>query len=351
MDGIAIEELSPALIIGIDLDEDDNLVFSASSSVFHQEAKVKEEISITPAPTLRRSRKEQDQTLVALAVAGKIQEILIGKRVMQHKGWFKLLEPHIRDPKNSPRARVVMVDGPVEEIIRYSPEDKPRLPIYLTKLIETAERRNVSIECRLQDLIRDNYDTGITASLTELRKEGRLTISGTAFVDEDGKYRMSIGPVENMLFRILQHKTKGEFSFTFEAPDQPVDEIFQTNAYSFSAKKITVKTKVGYADDRFTFDVGVRMRVSLTERFFPLDMRRQAGELEQDIARQMEERFGRLIRKFQSARIDPVGFGLYARAYEYRRWKQVEDRWGDAMSKADVNVKVAVTLIDMGLTK
>ncbi|WP_374987756.1 Ger(x)C family spore germination C-terminal domain-containing protein [Paenibacillus sp. R14(2021)] len=44
--------------------------------------------------------------------------------------------------------------------------------------------------------------------------------------------------------------------------------------------------------------------------------------------------------------MDPIGVGLYARAYQYKAWKKVQENWGDAFSKADVSVN-----IDMGEMK
>ncbi len=346
-----IEKMSLWLIIGIDLDQDNNLVVSASGPIFDKEAKIKEEEATVRTITLRKGRDEIDKTFMGLGVGGKVQEFLIGKRVLQHPGWFRLLEPILRDPRNTVRGRIAMVDGPVIDVISYKPEDKPRLPLYLTNLIDTAYHRNITVKTMLQDLRRANYEKGMTASLTELRKGKRLNVTGSVLLDEQGKFRLSIGADENKLLRILQHETGGEFSFTFRAPDQPKDEAIPSDTYSFSIEKVQVKTKTDYLDGRFKFDVRIKMRAVLTELMFPLDLPGQTGKLEQYIAQEMEERFDRFIRKIQAKKIDPVGFGLYARAHEYRRWKEVEDRWGEALSKADVNVKVRATLIGTGLTK
>ncbi|WNQ12556.1 Ger(x)C family spore germination protein [Paenibacillus aurantius] len=350
-DKINIENLSLSLLVGIDLDEENNLIFSTSSPVFSQEAKIKEEEYTSPATTLRKSRDEDDKTFMALTTGGKTQVLLIGKRVTQHKGWFKLLEPYLRDPKNTLNGRIVMVDGPAYEILQYTPKDKPRLPLYVSELIDTAYSRNVSVKATLQDLRRVTYEKGMTASVTEMRKDGRLFVSGTALFDEEGRYKFTIGSDENRLLRILQHETKGEFLFTYKASDQPNGEVFPENAYSFSAEDISVKTKTGYANNKFKFDIGVKMRVTLRERLFPLDVRKEESKLERDIEQQLEKRFDRLIAKIQKAKIDPIGLGLYARAYEYDKWKPVQDRWGEALSMADVNVKVKVTIAGMGTTK
>ncbi|KKO55560.1 Ger(x)C family spore germination protein [Paenibacillus sp. DMB20] len=350
-DKVNIENLSLSLLLGIDLDEENNLIFTASSPVFSEEAEMKEEDFTTPATTLRKSRDEDDKTLMALTTGGKTQAILIGKKVMQNEGWFKLLDPYMRDPKNTVNARIVMVDGPASEVVQYKPQDKPRLPLYVLQLIDTAARRNITVKTTVEDLQRSVYEKGTTASVTEVRKDDRLLVTGTALFDEEGKYKLSIGANENRLLRILQHEAKGDFQFTFQSLDQPKGEIFPENAYSFTAEKITVKTKTRYADDKFKFAIDVKMRILLTERLFPLDVRKNGRKLERDIEEQLEKQFGQLIAKIQQAQIDPIGLGLYARAFEYNQWKRVEERWGQTFSKADVKVKVKANIAGMGTTK
>ncbi|ASS76032.1 spore gernimation protein [Tumebacillus algifaecis] len=350
-DKIDIEDISMSLLVGIDLDEENNLVFSSSSPVFSKESKEKEEEYTTQAITLRESRDEDDKTVMALTTGGKTQVLLIGKRVMQQKDWFKLLSTYLRDPKNTLNVRIVMVDGLSSEVLQYAPKDKPRLPLYLLKLIDTATKRNISVKTTLQDLRRVTLEKGMTATVAEMRKEGRLFVIGSALLDEEGKYKLSIGEEENRLLRILQHQTKGEFQFTYRAADRPRGEIFPANAYSFSTENISVKTKTNYADNKFKFDIHVKMRVVLAELMFPIDVRKEETKLTREIEQQFEKKFDMFIDKVLKAKIDPIGLGLYARAFEYEHWKPVQKRWGETLAKADVNVKVKVEIAAMGTTK
>lgn len=176
-------------------------------------------------------------------------------------------------------------------------------------------------------------------------------MTGTALLDEEGKYKLSIGEEENRLLRILQQQTKGEFQFTNKAADRPKGEIFSANAYSFSAEDIGVKTKTNYADNKFKFDVEVKIRVVLTELMFPIDMRNDEKKMAREIEQQFDKKFAKFIAKVQKAKIDPIGLGLHARAFEYEHWKPVQKRWGEELANADVNVKVKVEIAAMGTTK
>lgn len=119
---------------------------------------------------------------------------------------------------------------------------------------------------------------------------------------------------------------------------------------SFNTQDFKVKTKVRY-NHHFIFDVNVKMKIGITERLFPFDVRQDRVQLQKNIETKLNSDFRRLIKKIQAAKIDPIGLGVYARAYTYPEWKKARDQWGKTFSKADVNVKVSVTIEGMGTIK
>ncbi len=349
MDRMDIENISLALIIGLDLDDNNNLEVSISSPVFSREAKRKTEVYTAKSLTMRASQDEFDKTFKAFTSGGKSQILLVGKKLMMQKHWFALLDPLLRDPKNSTTARIVLVDGPVSEVIHYNPLDKPRLPIYLTYLIDTASHLNLATRTTLQELHSINLDKGITASIAELRFDDKIFIKGSALLSENGIYKLSIGDEETRLLRMLQGEKNGEFKFTLEHEGAaPGNGIVPRNLYTISAVKYSRRLKTGYAQDHFTFDFHFHIRVSLLEKLFPFDVLKSGDVLEAEIARKLEDKFRSLIQKFQQAKIDPIGLGRFARAYRYNEWKPVENKWSATLSDADINVKVGVLIAAMG---
>ncbi|MDN3019125.1 Ger(x)C family spore germination protein [Paenibacillus sp. BSR1-1] len=346
-DQMFVEDVSLSLILGLDLDQDDHLLVYMSSPVFNKEAKVKEEKVEVKAVSIRDSRELFDQTVMALTSGSKTQLLLVGKKLLKRKNWIDYIDPFYRDPKNTVTTRVVAVDGPVSDVIFFRPKDKPRLPLYLANLVDTAYRRNVTIKTTLQEFHEQTTEKGITASITEMKKDHKIMLTGTALLDEQSKYKLSITPNENKLLRILQHKTKGDFPFTISVP---MESNGHDHWISFSTPSIKTKTRVRY-DNHFIFNTDVKMRVIITERLFPFNVRRDAAKLQKSIEKKMQADFERLIKKTQTTGIDPFGFGIYARAYTYPEWKKVQNQWGKAFSKADVNVKVHVTIGGMGTIK
>ncbi|MEK3911297.1 Ger(x)C family spore germination protein [Paenibacillus sp. FSL H7-0331] len=350
-DRINIEDISLSLLVGIDLDKENQLLISSSSPVFNTEAKEKEENTVVKTTTLRHSRQQFDATINALTSRGKLQVLLIGKRVLQHKDWFPILDSFYRDSKDTVMTRVVLVDGPVSDILLFKHKDKPRLPLYLTKLLDTAHQRNITVITSLQELHRQFSDRGLSPSITELKKDGEIKVTGTALLDRSGKYKLSLNADETQLLRIMQNQTDGQFTFTIHLPQQSDDGIFHENMMSFVPEAISVKTKTNYKDNKFIFDIGVKMRIAMKERLFPFDVKRKAPELEKQIQEELQKQFSQLLKKIQNANIDPIGLGLYARAYEYSEWKEVQDKWGEALSKAEVRVNVLAKIQAMGAMK
>ncbi|MGE6345846.1 Ger(x)C family spore germination protein [Bacillus mycoides] len=343
-----IEDVSLSLVLGIDLDRNNNLFVYMSSPVFNKETKEKEEVTGVKSVTIRNSRDKFDATVMALTSGSKTQVILVGKRLLKQKNWIKYLDPFYRDPKNTVTTRVVAVDGPVSDIIFYNPKDKPRLPLYLTKLVETAALRNITVKTTLQELHEQIADKGITANITEMKKNNKIFVIGTALLDEKGRYKLTLNSDENKLLRILQQGTTGEFSFTIPIKLKPDSQ--EKDWISFTAYNIKVKTKVRY-DNKFIFNTDVKMRVGITERLFSFNTRNDAAKLQKEIETKLEADFNQLMKKIQTANIDPIGLGGYARTYTYPDWKKVQNKWNNALAKGDVNFKVNIEIGGMGTIK
>ncbi|MBU5444880.1 Ger(x)C family spore germination protein [Paenibacillus sp. MSJ-34] len=348
-----IENLTLSLVIGMDLNEQNEFEVSISSPVFNKEAKDKEEEFQVTSTTLRKSRDEFDKVVLGSTAGGKAELILVGKKLMRHPGWATILDALYRDPKNTVTPRLVMVDGPVYDIIRLSPKDKPRLPLYLMKVIDMAYVRNVTVRTTLQQFYRHHKEKGMTSAITEIGLKGRdIQILGTALLDDREKYKLTISSTETKLLNMMKQPGKGAFPLTLQLPEFKSSLRFlPTNQLSFNTFSVKTRKKARYDRGKFRFDVNIKMAIFLTERLFPIDMRKETRALERCIESELERQFADFIRKIQAAKIDPVGFGMYARAYAYPQWKKVEDDWGEEFADAEVNVKVDVEIQGMGAMK
>ncbi|MFB6364903.1 Ger(x)C family spore germination protein [Paenibacillus elgii] len=346
-----IEDLTLGLAIGVDLDEKDKLLVSMAAPVFSKEAKKKNEDYEFRSKTIRTARNRFDAVVSALTVGGKSQILFVGKRLTERADWLPLTDVFFRDGKQTISAKVVLVDGRVSDVMHHSPKDKPRLSLHLTRLLDKNNRRNFTVRTTLQKLIDQKYEKGMTISISELKLNKEFEVTGTALLDNKGKYKGSLNQQESSLLLIMQRRTVEEIPFNIHIPHERKSGVFASDTVSFNAGTEKVKIKTAYNQGKFRFDVGIYLTGALTQRLFPFDIEKKGGELEAAIEKQLDKQFSELVKKFQSLKVDPVGFGIFARAYQFKAFKQVQEEWGNAFAKADVNVKVKLTLKSSGAIK
>jgi Ger(x)C family germination protein len=296
---------------------------------------------------LHYSTKQFDTVVTALTSGGKLQTLLIGKRVLEHPNWFKLLDMLYRDPKLSVNCVVAGVDGPLSDVFFYNPKDKPRLMLHIKKLIDTANRRNITVFTTLLELHRQMYEKGETPSITLLKKSKEIEVIGTALLDKKGEYKTLISFEENTLLFILKNK-KNHLSLTVKIPKSENNGFFETNFTSFLINNPQVKIKPTYTHEHFNFDIQLKMSLMISERLFSFDTGKKENQFDALIEEQLIESFTALIKKIQDNKVDPIGLGLYARAFQYKAWKKEQEHWGETLSQAKVTVKVKAKLGDSG---
>ncbi|MGG1517623.1 Ger(x)C family spore germination protein [Paenibacillus oryzisoli] len=349
-DRLALENITLVLTLGIDLDSNNDLVFYASSPVFNKEAKEKNEVSTVSALTLKDARNELEGRVSALISSGKIQNIVVGKRVLSHPGWFRLLDMVYRDPKTTVTARVIAFDGAVKDMIYFAPRDKRRMPLHLAKLVDTAHDRNLVQLTTLFELHRQMYEKGMTPYLSFITKKDELVAAGTALLTKKGTFAYTLSHKENQYLQMLQDEKEGPLSLTLPLPEQDGESLFNTGAVSFYVLELKRSLHTRYADGRFHFDITLAMPIQLTEKLFEFDVFQHAPKLEAQINAEMTKDISALIANLQKHELDPIGLGLYARGHAFHEWEKVKDDWGHAFAQAEITVHVQASIKNMGET-
>ncbi|MEH7385828.1 Ger(x)C family spore germination protein [Bacillus sp. JJ1521] len=347
---VPLEDTTIVFILGIDLDKDNNLIFFESHPVFSKGAKAQTETFQVKADTIRDSRKYFDAETAGEVSGAKIQILLLGKRVVEHEDWFPILDTMYRNSNFSINSRVVVVDGEVKDVINYEPESYAQLVMYLKNVIDKNYKRTRTEKGTLQQLHSSFYEKGLSPVLSVVKKDGKLKVKGTALLDDRGKYVDFLDLSESMLVLFIKHRKKHPISFTsITIPTDKVEKgIFHKDDLSFVINNVRSKVKTSYDMDRFTFDLKITMSVNILESLLTVDMNTDEKKLQKIIEERMKTDYEKLFKKIQSHQVDPIGLGLYARAYQYNQFKKVENNWGEAFSKADINVSVKVDIMGMG---
>lgn len=166
-------------------------------------------------------------------------------------------------------------------------------------------------------------------------------------LNKEGKYVGKLDIQQTSLLLLLKKQSNKEL--TISLPLKAIAEdggIFHKNELSMDVLRAKVKIKTSYQQDRFHFDYHIRMNISVVERLFP----NPDDGIREMIEDELEQQFTRLIQQIQDKKIDPIGLGVYARAFEYDQYKKVEDNWGEALAKAKIDVNVDIDIKSMGAT-
>lgn len=352
-DRLDMEDSTNNLALGLDLDNENNLLIYLNSPAFGRDIKKKTLEVEVKSLTIRQSREQQDEFAPGVITGRKVQVMLIGKRILEHEDWFRILDVFFRDMKNPLTPRIITVDGSISEIIYLHPKDQPMLPLMLRGMVDTKSARSETVKTTLQQLHWQMYEKGVTPYISEIQldKAKQIRLAGVTLLDHKGKYKTSLNAEETGLLQILNKNAKKSVSFTLPIPGEKKSGPFHTDHLSISVQGMKTKIKTSYKQNKFRFDINIKMPAGLTERLFPFDVRKNVKELEKMISEHMKKQFENLIKDIQNHQIDPIGLGLYARAHEYSQYKKVEDHWGEALSKADIHVSVKVILGSMGPVK
>ncbi|MBO9609810.1 MAG: Ger(x)C family spore germination protein [Paenibacillaceae bacterium] len=352
-DRMDLEDVTLPLLTGYDLDENGELIVYAIHPEFSPNATKHSRETTVSAESLRQSREQLDARAAGSILGRKTVVILIGRKLLQQENWFPLLDVVFRDSKNSLTTRIVAVDGPMPAFVQTEPQDQPLLPLMLRSMIETKSRRSESLRTTLRDFHRQMYEKGQTPAFTEAKLEtgNEVMLTGTALLNRQGQYVASLTAEETTLLLLLQGSRKTPFSFVLPLEPQADGNPFTADTIGFDAIRVRSKFGTSYREDRFRFKVTIRMDVALTESLFPPSLEGDDARLEQLVSKRLEEQFRTLIDKIKALRIDPIGFGIRARAYAYPAYKQTEANWGEAMAAADIAVSVKVALKHRGPMK
>ncbi|GAA3407457.1 Ger(x)C family spore germination protein [Paenibacillus hodogayensis] len=353
-DRLDLEETTSPLLLGYDIDQHNNMLVYISNPVFNKNGGSEAHEIVVEASTSREARDQEDARSAGKIHGRKVQIVLVGQKMLQQADWFRMLDVFFRDARNTLTPRVIAYNGPLSEIIYLDTKGQPMLPLLLREIVDTKSVRSETVKTTLQDMHRQLWEKGITPYISQVAVvNGEVMLQGMALLDHQGKYAAALDARETILLRMLQNEVKRPVSLTIAVPGEAKQGPFHTDELSFTTETVNANVKTSYSDGRFQFDIRVDMRATLSELLLPMrePYLNEPDLLKSFIAEQVRNQLNDLVRKIKQHRIDPIGLGLYARAYAYEPYKQVEDRWGEALAGADIRIAVNAVLGSTGPVK
>lgn len=346
-----IDEATVPLSLGLDV-VDEKLHYYISAPVFSKEIQKKSREGEGIAEGLRQSRNQQDAQFPGSVSGRNYQVIVVGKELLQYKNWTNILDVTFRDPRNTITDRVIAFDGPVADIIHFQAKDQPPTSIFLRALIDSGSERSTTVKTTAQELHRQLNDRGITPTISEIMIEnGKILLKGSALLSQEGQYRGSLTYQETSMLQILKKEAEPGLSLTFSVDETEKELPFNTDKVSFSVGDVSVKIKSDHEDGKFQYKIKVDAVVSVTEKFLEYELLENSEDMAYKLSEEMKNSMEQLIKKFQKLKVDPVGFGIYSRAYQYPFFKEVQNDWGEELSRAQFDVEVNLRILASGAVK
>ncbi|MDI6503874.1 Ger(x)C family spore germination protein [Bacillus wiedmannii] len=350
---IPLEKVSLILLIGLDKTPNGDIKVGTSIPLFHHKQHKSTIEHWTHASTVYTGFSKIDTKLTGYMTASKAEIILIGKKLAQEANWLQELDSSYRDPYATINTKVVLVDGPTEEIFKIHKPSKPSLSSYINGVIESSIQNNQSVSSTIQQLMREQNEEGMTQAVPIIKKtKNEIDTVGIAFLNRKGKYLTHI-PKKDVKFFNLINKPKSNGRMILHLALPPKKSNKKTNTSIF-VQNATRKVDVDFQNGKFIFNFNIYANVALIEKTNAnlikghYDNKTNINNLKSAIQKEINNNLQNMLNEIQQNKIDPIGLSLYARAFQYKEWKKVKGDWLQALAEAKINVKTHVKIKDTG---
>ncbi|MGG0077478.1 Ger(x)C family spore germination protein [Bacillus wiedmannii] len=350
---IPLEKVSLILLIGLDKAPNGDIKVGTSIPLFHHKQPKSTIEHWTQASTVYTGFSKIDTKLTGYMTASKAEIILIGKRLAKEENWLQELDSSYRDPYATINAKVVLVDGPTEEIFKIHKPSKPSLPSYINGVIESSIQNNQSISSTIQQLMREQNEEGMTQTVPIIKKtKNEIDTVGIAFLNRKGKFLTHISKKDVKFFNLINKpKSNGRMILHLVLPPKKSNKKTNTSIFVQNA---TRKVDVNFQNGKFVFNFNIYANVALIEKTNAnlikghYDNKKNINNLESAIQKEINSKLQNMLHDIQQNKIDPIGLSLYARAFQYKEWKKRKGDWLQALAEAKINVKTHVKIKDTG---
>ncbi|HDR7356434.1 TPA: Ger(x)C family spore germination protein [Bacillus wiedmannii] len=350
---IPLEKVSLILLIGLDKAPNGDIKVGTSIPLFHHKQPKSTIEHWTQASTVYTGFSKIDTKLTGYMTASKAEIILIGKKLAKEENWLQELDSSYRDPYATINAKVVLVDGPTEEIFKIHKPSKPSLPSYINGVIESSIQNNQSISSTIQQLMREQNEEGMTQTVPIIKKtKNEIDTVGIAFLNRKGKFLTHISKKDVKFFNLINKpKSNGRMILHLVLPPKKSNKKTNTSIFVQNA---TRKVDVNFQNGKFVFNFNIYANIALIEKTNAnlikghYDNKKNINNLESAIQKEINSKLQNMLHDIQQNKIDPIGLSLYARAFQYKEWKKRKGDWLQALAEAKINVKTHVKIKDTG---
>lgn len=340
------ERIGFMLQLGLEVDQDDKILYTVSVPVVDTDAEGNVEILSTKGNLLRESRENIRHFSGKAVEGGKIQHIYFSNDLAQ-RGIGEFLEIFMRNTENPVLANIIVVEGSPKELMETSSKykDKPRPAFYVNDLLVDARQSAYTPETRVYDFMIKKYSESIDPITPIIRfDENVIEIIGTALFHGD---RM-VGNIDTDKTGLLlaMMNVKKNVSYIYSKPLKRDKQEGRKSGAAILIRDSGRKINIDFVEGKPLINIKLDMSASLEEydEEHKLDDPGVEKEIEELIALSIQEDCKEILKYLQEIGSDPLGIGEMLRAKHNKYWKSVE--WQEVYKGItfDVNIDLNIQI-------
>jgi len=343
VDRRVLDDLGLVLMAGYDRIGSDKLQITVTLPGMIPEGRFSPQLLTVVARSEKNARKQLSYLSGKRVEAGQLKVILFGEKTAR-RGIKDIVDPLYRDPSIGSMMFVGVVKGKAADALKADVRDKQGAGLYTYNVLHQEERVQGTTRFRLSSVIRDLKTPGRAVAVPYMivEKQG-IKLSGLALFSDSkmsGRLPAELVPSYMMLdgvnYRdhlnmVLDKKTKITLSFVKNSRIRSV-------SYNPQTKKLTLHIKAKVKGQVLEYE-GVQVKT-----------RKQLRNLEEKVARHLEQQGEETMRILQKANSDAMGLGNYVQAKNV--YSSYSPKWWQAQyPHIKVNVEMEVKLTRLGLLR
>ncbi|WP_108672092.1 Ger(x)C family spore germination protein [Peribacillus acanthi] len=331
-----LDDVNLATAVGYDYVDDKTFKATAVTPRYLPDKKIVNETFTSVSTLSKEIRGNINQQTEKPMVSGKIEVVLYSEKIAK-KDITKIIDNLQRDPSIGSNVNLAVVEGKAEKALvqQFGNMDKG---IFISNLIVQNIENGFLPKTNLHLFLYAYYSEGMDPFLPLIKPVGnRVSIEGMAFFDK-GKYVYHTKPEQNFAFTMLASRNSRSEAFKVKVGKEEYASL-----YNISAKRTFDIHK-----PMSTEEIIINLKVDAILREFSsgTEGKPVIKEIEKAMIKEIEKQSNKLIKKFQSLGIDPIGIGNQVRT-RTRDWDKKE--WDKIYPTIKIKTKVKVNVLETGV--
>lgn len=326
-------------VAGFDIAKDKKIQGTILYPDYTLGVKTKPKTQSTTARSLETIASHLDAKSPHNVVLGQMRVILFGKPIGSY-GIDEIISNLQRDPNIGRDVQLALVDGSVEELLKYV---APNGSLYLADLLEQNIRNENIPRTALNIFLYDYYSSVCDPFLPyiQIADDHAVSVKGLAFLKGD-KVVMYTDKQDSFLVKLLLNPTKNG---RYEAQIKKNNHESLVVTQNLSGKSVYHVDQTGNIP-KVTIRLKLNGLIKNAPSWIDLTKKGNIKYVKNQVEQKIKNQSQKLIQQFQHKKIDPLGIRDQIRSRS-RKWsiQQIQAMY----PSIDINIDVDVNVVQSGI--